>query len=302
VSTQVVIEEQQDGERVDVALARQLAASRSQIHKQLKSGQITRAGEATLVNPSEQVRTGERFVVAPTVVEATPAVPQLTILYEDDDMLVIDKPAGLVVHTSESGRVQPTVAAFAAAHGVVDSDTARPGIVHRLDKDTSGVMVIAKNPAAKLELQRQFKERTVGKTYLALVRGRLSQEEAIIELPIGRDRNRPVKRAVVAGARPAVTRYRSLRAYPKATLVEVELQTGRTHQIRVHFAHLGHPVVGDILYGDAKRPRELTRQWLHAASLRLTTPSGTPLTVESPLPPDLANYLQTLEEPGIIEP
>ncbi|HUC87417.1 MAG TPA: RluA family pseudouridine synthase [Candidatus Saccharimonadales bacterium] len=296
----VIIDQQHSGERVDVALARQLGISRSQIHKQLRSGQISREGVSAAINPSEQVHGGERFLVAPAVIEPTPAVPQLAILYEDDDLLVVDKPAGLVVHTSESGRTQPTVAAFAAAHGVIDNDSARPGIVHRLDKDTSGAMVLAKNPAAKDALQAQFKRRTVGKTYLALVRGRLAQEEAVIELPIGRDRNRPVKRAVVAGARPAITRYRTIRTYPGATLVEIELQTGRTHQIRVHFAHLGHPVVGDILYGDAKRPRGLTRQWLHAAGLRLTTPAGRPLAVESPLPSDLKTYLQSLEEPGII--
>jgi 23S rRNA pseudouridine1911/1915/1917 synthase len=178
---------------------------------------------------------------------------------------------------------------------VVDADSERPGIVHRLDKDTSGLLVLAKNPTAKAFLQDQFKQRTIAKTYLALVRGRLSEPEAVIRLPIGRNRNQPVKRAVVPGARPAETAYRVIREYPGATLVEVTLHTGRTHQIRVHFSHLGHPVLGDTMYGERQRSVGLGRQFLHAARLGFTAPSGRAVEVESPLPADLAAFLERLD-------
>ncbi|HUC20882.1 MAG TPA: RluA family pseudouridine synthase [Candidatus Polarisedimenticolaceae bacterium] len=218
----------------------------------------------------------------------------LTVLYEDEDVLAIDKPAGLVVHNAETATVQPTVADFARERGVVDTDDERPGIVHRLDKDTSGVMLISKHMEAKAFLQRQFKQRGVEKTYIALLRGRLREPHAIIRLPIGRHRKQPVKRAVIPGGREAVTEYWVRETYPGASLVEIRLHTGRTHQIRVHFSHLGNPVIGDTFYGEKQRPAGLTRQFLHAAKISLELPSGKRVTVESPLPPELESFLQNL--------
>ncbi len=223
------------------------------------------------------------------------SVPELRVLYEDQDVIAVDKPAGLVVHPAETATVQPTVADFARSRGVIDPDDERPGIVHRLDKDTSGILLLAKHPQAKAWLQRQFKERRVKKTYIALLRGRLTPDEAIIKLPIGRHRKQPVKRAVVPGGREATTQYRVVRPYPGTTLAEVDLQTGRTHQIRVHFAHLGHPVIGDQFYGEKQRPTGLSRQFLHAAQLQFVLPSGTEITLKSGLPKELSNYLQSLE-------
>jgi len=281
------------GKRLDIALSEYTGLSRHQVQKAIREGRVTVAGR----QPSAKLicQMGDMIELTAVPKEAVPDVPDLPILYEDKDMLVIDKPADLAVHASESGRVQPTVAAFAAAHGVEDGDTERPGIVHRLDKDTSGVMVLAKHPHAKTFLQKQFKDRTVAKTYIALVRGRLDHDQAIIRLPIGRDRKTPVKRTVLSGGRAAVTEYRLIRAYPGASLVEIKLHTGRTHQIRVHFSHLGHPIIGDTLYGEAKRPAGLTRQFLHASQLELSTAKGVLVVVKSPLPTELQTFLLTLD-------
>jgi 23S rRNA pseudouridine1911/1915/1917 synthase len=290
---QVALEATAKGQRLDVAVAAASGISRNQIHHCIKSGLVAIDGQ-TVINVKQEVQGGEVVTISEPTAQAAAAVPELTILYEDDDVLVIDKPAGLVVHASESGRIQPTVAAFAHARGVEDKDTVRPGIVHRLDKDTSGVMIIAKNEVAKEFLQRQFRKRSVDKHYLALVRGRMTEAEAEIRLPVGRDRRAPVKRAVVPGAREAITAYRVAHEYPGASLVEIGLKTGRTHQIRVHFSHLGHPVVGDTLYGEAKGPAGLSRQFLHASSLSIELPSGQRISVVSPLPPELKQYLQHL--------
>jgi len=280
------------GERLDVVLTGVLGISRSQVQKLLKAGRVQIDGG--IVDAKYTLGGGEEVAIASATVVATPAVPDVPILYEDDDVMVVDKPAGLIVHTSESGKAEPTVAAFGRAHGVVDEDQLRPGIVHRLDKDTSGVMVIAKNLAAKKELQRQFRSRSVRKTYTALVRGRLKESEAIVNLPIGRNRKRPVERAVIAGGRTAVTHYRVVATYPGASLLDIDLQTGRTHQIRVHFSHIGHPVIGDNLYGSKTAVPGLARQFLHASKLAFTSPNGTAVEVSSPLPADLQTYLNKL--------
>jgi 23S rRNA pseudouridine1911/1915/1917 synthase len=281
------------GQRLDLALTAATGLSRSQLQRQLKQGLVCVNG--AVAGAKYAVVGGEAVTIEEVAPAAVPAVPHLPILYEDDDVLVVDKPAGLIVHTSESGRSEPTVAAFAHAQGVQDEDSVRPGIVHRLDKDTSGAMVIAKNPKAKAELQRQFRARSVRKTYTALVRGHLQEAEAIMNLPIGRNRKRPVERAVIPGGRPAVTHYRVISTYPGASLVEVDLQTGRTHQIRVHFSHIGHPIIGDRLYGSKGAVPELPRQFLHAASLAFQSPSGRAVRVTSPLPPDLRHYLASLD-------
>jgi 23S rRNA pseudouridine1911/1915/1917 synthase len=178
--------------------------------------------------------------------------------------------------------------------GIDDGDLERPGIVHRLDKDTSGVLLLAKNPEAKAYLQKLFKERLISKTYVALVSGRLKDPEATIKLPIGRNPRVPTKRTVIPGARAAVTHYRVVKEFPGASLLEIDLQTGRTHQIRVHFSHLGHPVVGDVMYG-AKPAQGMDRQFLHASQVKFELPDGQEVIIHSPLPADLAGYLEKLE-------
>jgi 23S rRNA pseudouridine1911/1915/1917 synthase len=221
--------------------------------------------------------------------------PDLPIVYEDDDILVVDKPAGIAAHHGSGTHGQPTLADFARAH-TTDPDPDRPGIVHRLDRDTSGLMVIAKSAEAKLAMQKQFAGRSVHKTYRLLAVGRLEPEEAIINLPLDRDPAHPLRRAVVASGRDAVTRYRTIGNYPGYTLVEAFPETGRTHQIRVHFAAVGHPVAGDTLYGAPIHSLGLKRQFLHAAALEFDAPSGQHLRLTSELPADLAKVLRELEE------
>lgn len=283
------------GERVDVGVATILKISRSAALKLIKNGGVKVDGELT--KPSFILSAGDKITVQ-QFAEVMPdiAPPDLDILYEDSDVMVVNKPAGLAVHLSETGRPQPTVAAFAAARGVVDSDIERPGIVHRLDKDTSGVIVIAKAPIAKEYMQKLFAKRQVSKTYWALVAGRLKDSEATIRLPVDRSRSKPVKRSVVPGGRAAVTHYKVLEELPGASLIEVSLETGRTHQIRVHFNHLGHPVVGDRLYNNTKGAHALSRQFLHAKEISFMGPSNQLIKVSCPLPDDLSEYLNGLRD------
>lgn len=293
MSHKVVIPETAAGERLDVVLAQLTGKSRSSIQKLFKAGKIEIDGSPAtakqLAMPGQAVSIGELEI------EELPPAPELEILYQDDDLLVIEKPTGLAVHLSESGRAQATVAAFAKEFGVIDDEADRPGIVHRLDKDTSGLLVIAKNPDAKSFLQEQFRNRKVEKTYLALVRGRMASDEATINLPIDRDRKHPTKRAVVPGGRASVTHYRVVEEFEGYSLLEIKLETGRTHQIRVHFSHLGHPVAGDQLYG-GPHIKDLNGQFLHSARISFTAPSGELVDIESPLPENLKNTLESLRE------
>lgn len=293
MSQKFIISKEAAGERMDVALASITGQSRSSLQKLFKTGNILIDGAP--VNAKQIAEVNQRVQINQVDDETEPPSPQLKVLYENGDLMVVEKPAGLAVHLSESGKQQATVAAFARDYGVVDDDADRPGIVHRLDKDTSGLLVIAKNPQAKEFLQQQFRERRVDKTYIALVRGRLPQQEATINLPIERDRKRPTKRSVVPGGRNSVTHYKVLEELDGCSLLEIKLETGRTHQIRVHFAHLGHPVVGDELYGGPPS-KGLGGQFLHAARIEFTAPSGELVEVESPLPPALKNTLETLRE------
>ena len=215
------------------------------------------------------------------------------IIFQNDDVLVINKPAGLITHPTATNP-QPSVAA-AFKDLVEDSDNLRPGIVHRLDKDTSGVMILARNPQAKTFLQRQFKTRQVVKRYTALVVGRPKQAKARLSLPIKRGIKNPQKMTIDATGKPATSEYSVIYEYQRATLVDVLLYTGRTHQIRVQFAHIGHPVVGDRLYGENKSPLGLNRQFLHASMLNIGLPSGKRKEFKAPLASDLKQYLKSIE-------
>jgi 23S rRNA pseudouridine1911/1915/1917 synthase len=234
--------------------------------------------------------------------EPKPEPIALDVVYEDDDMVVINKPAGLVVHPAPGHEGHTLVNALLARYPALSSQGGeRPGIVHRLDRDTSGLILVALNQAAKRALQAQFKERTVTKTYLALVEGVLEPPSGAIEAPIGRDPRDRKRMAVVTKGRPARTTYQVREYYDRFTLVEVGLETGRTHQIRVHMAAIGHPVVGDAIYGSRTQDLPIGRQFLHAWRLGLTHPAtGDRLTYTAPLPPDLWSALAHLESSSAV--
>jgi 23S rRNA pseudouridine1911/1915/1917 synthase len=246
------------------------------------------------------VRAGERVRVEIPPAEPARLTPEflpLTIVYEDADLLVIDKPAGLAVHPG-AGRRSGTLVHAVLAHapdlaGV--GGALRPGLVHRLDKDTSGLLVVAKNDAALRSLQEQVQTRGMRREYLALVHGHVAPSTGMVEAPIGRDAHHRTRMAIVASGRRAVTHYRVLERFAGATLLEVRLETGRTHQIRVHCASLGHPVIGDPVYGRQPNPWGLRRQALHAFRLSFAHPrSGVALRFLAPLPPDLEPVLRQL--------
>jgi 23S rRNA pseudouridine1911/1915/1917 synthase len=290
------------GQRLDVFLARASGLSRARIQRLIADGHVLLDGHPA--KPSAPLVPGQRLhlvVPPPEPLTLRPEAIPLEILYEDDDLLVLNKPAGLVVHPG-AGRTTGTLVHALLAHcdrlpGI--GGVERPGIVHRLDRDTSGVMVVAKTEAAHQALSGQFKGRIVRKYYLALAHGRIGPESGRIDAPIGRraeDRKRMGVRR--EGGREARTGYRVLRRLPEATLVELALETGRTHQIRVHLAHIGHPVVGDRVYGGRRERRAQTdetaaeRQLLHAWRLAFRHPaSGAWVEFEAPPPPD---FLQAI--------
>ncbi|MEE8352849.1 MAG: RluA family pseudouridine synthase [Dehalococcoidales bacterium] len=272
--------------------------SRTQAQKLIEDGDVTVNGETA--RPGLRLTVGDRIEVRVPPVTASSLEPEAIpfgVLYEDDDLLVIDKPAGLPVHPAP-GHPGHTLANGILAYLSAPPDTGdalRPGIVHRLDKDTSGVMLVAKNRLAHAGLSRQFKSREVSKVYLALVRGRLSPDRGVIEAAIGRDPRNRKRMAVVADdrGRAARTRYRVVKYAGNHSLLEVTTETGRTHQIRVHLAAIGHPVVGDATYGP--KPAAAPRQFLHARRLGFRLPSsGEYVEFESDLPADLEQVLAGL--------
>ncbi|MBI3363040.1 MAG: RluA family pseudouridine synthase [Chloroflexi bacterium] len=287
------------GERLDKALAAALADfSRTQIQRLIEDGLVAVDG-VVAAKVGQKVEGGERVVVrVPPVVPAAiqPEAIPLAIVYEDDDIIVIDKPAGMIVHPS-AGHVRGTL-----AHAVLGHDPEiegvggeqRPGIVHRLDKETSGLIVVAKNDRAHRDLQRQFKSRAVEKVYTALVDGAPPTDRGRIETPIGRDPRNRKRMAVVSGdlGREAITEYRVVEKFQAHTLVEARPRTGRTHQIRVHFAFLGCPVAGDTVYGRRHSTIAAPRNFLHAARLTLALPStGGRKVFDAPLPEALQQVL-----------
>jgi 23S rRNA pseudouridine1911/1915/1917 synthase len=274
--------------------------SRSYARKLIDQGYVTVNGE--VVKASHKLDVGDRVSVtipppapSPLAAEAIP----LTIIYEDSDLLVVDKPAGLTVHPAPghpSHTLVNAVLAYCPDILAIDGSQ-RPGIVHRLDKDTSGLMLVAKNHAAHLNLSQQLRARSIVRRYKVLVRGRLSPEHGAIEAPIGRDPRHRQRMAVVSRGRQARTRYRVL-GYPgESTLLEATLETGRTHQIRVHLSAIGYPVVGDTVYGT--RSPFLGRQFVHAHRLRFQLPgTGEIVELGSELPPDLERALRHIAGTG----
>jgi len=305
---QVVVGEEQDGQRLDQALTALLPSiSRAQVQRLIRDGHVS-AGGAPLQKVSEQVRTGlvvDVEIPPPPVSDAQPEPIPLDILHEDADLIVVNKPPGMVVHPAvghAGGTLVNALLHHADLEGVGDDD--RPGIVHRLDKGTSGVMVVARNAEAHAELARQFHDREVEKEYVTLVWG-LVQYGRRIDAPIGRDPNDRQKMSTRARrSRAAVTRVTWALHLPGVSLLRVAIATGRTHQIRVHLSAIGHPVVGDATYGGTRRRvpphlkaiSALQRPFLHAESLRITHPrDGRRLTFEAPLAADLERVLTQLD-------
>ena len=302
--TEITVDET-DGSRLDVWLAAHLPQSRSRIAQLIESGMVRLNGELPRKRSVPSV--GDRILVRIPPPDPSPLTPEdipLDILYQDSDLLVIDKPAGLVVHPAPGHRGGTLVNAL--LHGVSDlsgvGGVLRPGIVHRLDRDTSGLMLVAKNDLAHRALADDLRRRRVTRRYLAAAWGHLSEDEVTVDAPIGRHPNDRKRMGVVEGGRSAVTHLRVLERWRAADLVQAQLESGRTHQIRVHLAHLGHPVVGDPVYGPGRErgfsgparawaaalARRVPRQFLHAAELGFTHPrTGEEMRFESPLPEEL---------------
>jgi 23S rRNA pseudouridine1911/1915/1917 synthase len=270
--------------------------SRTQAQKLIGDGFITVNGQT--VKASLKLSVGDKVDIMIPPTPPSPLSPEaipLPIIYEDDDLLVVDKPAGLTVHPAPGHPGHTLVNAILAhyPHLADIGDSRRPGIVHRLDRDTSGLMLVAKNRVAQANLAGQFKSRSIVKAYLVLVRGRLTPESGIIEADIGRDPRNRQRMAVVSRGREARTDYRVVKYLRDGTLLEVTPETGRTHQIRVHLAAIGYPVVGDATYG--VRSPYLSRQFLHACRLGFNLPStGEYVEFTSELPPDLEQALKAI--------
>ena len=291
------------GERVDTALARLLGVSRS------AAAELCERGDAQVSNKvltkSDRVNLSDVLIVKPPVaaeplrVVETP-VDELVVIYQDDDIVVVDKPAGVVAHPTV-GFDGPTVAGALLARGIQLSTSGaqeRQGIVQRLDVGTSGLMMLAKSELAYSRLKQAFRDRAVHKIYHAIIQGHPDPSEGTFDAPIGRHPKAEFKFAVVEGGKPSITHYKTLELFPASTLCEVNLETGRTHQIRVHFSAFKHPLLGDTMYGaDPKLAKSLgiARQWLHAKELGFTHPiTGEQLHLVSEYPADLAAVLERL--------
>ncbi|MDQ0648777.1 23S rRNA pseudouridine1911/1915/1917 synthase [Microbacterium natoriense] len=291
-----------DGVRVDAALSKMLGFSRTFAADVAAAGGVSLDG--TTLGKSDKLRAGGWLDVEwqpkeePRIVPI--AVPELGIVYDDDDIVVVDKPTGVAAHPSLGWEGPTVVGALAAAGFRVATSGApeRQGVVHRLDVGTSGLMVVAKTETAYTALKRAFKERTVEKIYHAVVQGHPDPLVGTIDAPIGRHPNHSWKFAVTPDGKPSVTHYETLEAFRGASLLEIHLETGRTHQIRVHMAALRHPCVGDPLYGadpTLSAKLGLTRQWLHAHQLAFTHPAtGQWVQFESAYPADFVHALEVL--------
>ncbi len=299
------------GLRLDAFLAAQIEGwSRARLQKLIENEDVLVNGKVS--KPSYKLREGDEVEIELTAPITTGFAPEnipIDIVYEDETVVVVNKPAGLVVHPA-AGTPSGTLANALAYYfqQLPNGDSVRPGIVHRLDRDTSGLLVVAKTETALENLSDQFRDRTVFKSYVALVHGRVLSNSGKIDQPLARDRSNRTRMAVIRGGRGALTLYRVRRSFQRFTLLDVELKTGRTHQIRVHLAWLKHPVVGDETYGAGRdntiqdpqlraRIRNLKRHFLHAEKLGFTHPATKEFVkFESPLPPELSELLLELED------
>jgi 23S rRNA pseudouridine1911/1915/1917 synthase len=295
------------GRRLDARLAEEPAiGSRAKAQRLIESGAVTVDGRAR--QKRHQLSPGE--AVEALIEERPPAdsrggadVP-FEVVYEDDDLMIVDKPAGVVVHPAP-GHPEGTLAQALAARGAAGGDPLRPGIVHRLDRDTSGLLVVAKSEPVHRALQQMLRERGITREYLALVEGRPASRTGTIDAAVGRDRReRTLISTRTDAGRDAVTHFELLEALPRTSLLKVRLETGRTHQIRAHMAAIGHPVVGDPQYGGAASGRRLglTRQFLHSATLMFEHPTrGENLRCESKLPVELRRAFDAAQREPVSE-
>jgi 23S rRNA pseudouridine1911/1915/1917 synthase len=300
-------------QRVDRFVADVTGLSRSHVQKLISAGNLTSGGVALKANQVVIAGTPLHLVVPePAALDLAPAPEiELDVVYQDEDLLIVDKPAGLVVHPSPGHSDDTLVNALLARGGPETfggiAGVRRPGIVHRLDRDTSGLLMVARTDAAQHSLMAQLKARRVKKTYLALVLGEVAAAVGRIEAPVGRDPKHRTRMGVVADGRPATTGYRVRERFRDWTLLELDLVTGRTHQIRVHLDAIGHPIAGDPLYGtgtsrrgpDVRGPAGvlLERLFLHSWRLELTSPSsGSLIRAEAPLPGELERVLDGLRD------
>ena len=294
-----LVEEDLEGERLDAFLAEMVTdLSRTAVKDLITSGQVLVDGESR--KPSYRIKEGEEITITLPEARQVAIVAQnlpLEIIYQDQDLAVVNKPKGMVVHPAHGNWDHTMVNAL--LYHIKDlsgiNGEIRPGIVHRLDKDTSGVMVVAKHDQAHRNLAEQIKEHTIKREYQALVHGIINENLGSIEAPIGRSRTDRKKMAVIADGKPALSRYRVLERFQNYTLVQVTLLTGRTHQIRVHLSYIKHPVVGDPVYGSAKHHLGLDSQALHACRLGFDHPrTGEYMEFSSELPEIFKQALQKL--------
>jgi len=285
------VDQADDKKRIDVFLAEKITGrSRSYIQKLIKDGLVSVDGQK--VKSNFKVKPGYLIDVTippPKEISLQPEPMELDIVYEDDDIVVVNKPQGLVVHPAPGNYSGTLVNALLYSCDELSEigGVIRPGIVHRLDKDTSGLLVVAKNDAAHRSLAQQIKDRTLKRVYWCIVEKNIREDRGVINAPIGRHPTNRKKMAVLnlPTAKPAITHFRVLERFGQYTLVEARLETGRTHQIRVHMAYIGHPVVGDSVYGSRKQKFDLKGQALHARKLGLIHPStGEYMEFEAPLP------------------
>ena len=288
------------GVRLDAFLSTDGALTRSQAARLIAEGRVRVNGKPAA--KSARLSGGETVTVDVPQLRETALPPQdipLDVVYEDDDVIVVNKPTGLVVHPAP-GHPDGTLV-NALLHHCGDSLSGiggekRPGIVHRIDRDTSGLIIAAKNDAAHLALSAQLKDHSLSRTYECLVTGNMKQDSGTVDAPIGRSSADRKKMAVVPTGRRAVTHWEVVARYPGVTHLRCRLETGRTHQIRVHMAHIGHPILGDTVYGAKKPVPGLTGQCLHAAGLRFVHPrTGEPVELHCPLPPEFTAMLQKLQ-------
>lgn len=296
-----VIDEEKQGKRIDVVVSEfEEKISRSLAQTMIKDGKILLNGEKT--KASTKVQLGQELSIKMSLEEPTKIKAEdidIDIIYEDDDIIVVNKPKNMVVHPAVGNKSGTLVNAILGKHELSDlNGEIRPGIVHRLDKNTTGVLIVAKNNYAHQKIATQIQNRETKKTYIALVRGIISENNAEINMPIGRHPTDRKKMAVVKNGKEALTKFKVLKRYKQGyTLLEIDLMTGRTHQIRVHMSHIGYPIVGDDVYSNGKNEFGVTSQMLHAYKISFCHPTKNEMMeFVAPLPEEFKKVIDTLDE------
>ena len=297
-----IVNEEENSKRLDVYIAsKDEETTRSSAQRQIEQGNVVVNGKK-ITKVSYKVSEGDKIEIEeqePVESELKAQDIPIDIIYEDKDIIVVNKPKGMVVHPANGNPDGTLVNAIMAIckdslSGI--GGEIRPGIVHRLDKDTSGLLIVAKNDMAHVNMSEQIKRHEVKKTYIALVRGIVKENEATIDMPIGRSNSDRKKMAVIKNGKNAVTHIKVLKRYDKYTLLEINIETGRTHQIRVHLAHIGYPVIGDYIYSNGKNEFGIVGQCLHAKSLEFKHPiTGKDMKLEAPLPEYFEKVLNELD-------